>query len=354
MLDTIIADDFMWSAIQSHISGRIRQTNTSFITLNCPVCPLYGESPDTRKRCGIKRNPDGVGVNCFNCGFKARFSLGKNISKRMRVFLGALGASDREISQLNLKAMQYRRLIGSNEHTQSIIAVPFQQNYQEVPLPNGAKSFFELAENGCIDPDFIDVANYLFSRGDDISTATTYYWTPDTEKQMNRRVIIPFYYKNKIVGWTGRIVDKVKESRYSNSSPQNYLFNNQNINSDRQFVILCEGPFDALAVDGVATLGAKINSEQVKWLKSHNQTVIVVPDRDTAGDRLIDKAMENNWKVSFPKLKSGHGTGDWWDDDIKDLADAVKRYGRLYTVRSVLETATDSKPEISIKRTFLY
>ena len=354
MLDTIIADDFMWSAIQSHISGRIRQASTDFIGLNCPVCHLYGESRDTRKRCGVKRNPDGVGVNCFNCGFKARFSLGKNISKRMRSFLSELGASDREISQLNLKAMQYRRMIGGNENAQSVIPIAFQQNYQEVPLPNGAKSFIEWAESGCVDPDFIDVVDYLFSRGDDISKATTYYWTPDTEKQMNRRVIIPFYHRDKIVGWTGRIVDPVKEGRFSNSSPPNYLFNNHTINSDRQFVIVCEGPFDALAVDGVATLGAKINPEQIRWLKNNNQTVIVVPDRDAAGDRLIDKAMENNWKVSFPKLKTGHGTGDWWDDDIKDLADAVKRYGRLYTVRSVIETATDSKAEISIKRTFLY
>ena len=199
MLETMIADDFLWSAIQTHISAKIRRTSTHFITLNCPVCHLYGESPDTRKRCGIKRNSDGVGINCFNCGFKTRYVLGKIIPKKMGKFLEAIGVSEREIGQLNLKAMQYRRMIGANEDSQNAIGIQFVPNYPTVSLPDGARSFEELAEEGCSDEDFLSVADYLLSRGNDIAESTTYYWTPNTDNKMNRRVIIPFYFHNNII-----------------------------------------------------------------------------------------------------------------------------------------------------------
>ena len=136
--------------------------------------------------------------------------------------------------------------------------------------------------------------------------------------------------------------------------PPNYVFNNHLIDGQNRYIILCEGPFDALAINGISCLGAKMSLEQSRWIKSSNKEVIIVPDRDYAGQKLIDKAVENNWMVSFPKLKTGHGSSDWWDDDIKDLADAVKRYGRLYTTRSVIECATSSRTEITIKRALLY
>ena len=109
---------------------------------------------------------------------------------------------------------------------------------------------------------------------------------------------------------------------------------------DRKFIILVEGQFDALAIDGVSTQGAKLSDQQAYWINDQRKQVIVVPDRDKAGQLMIDLALKHNWMVSIPE----------WDDDVKDANDAVLTYGRLYTVRSIIDNATDNKLRINLAR----
>jgi hypothetical protein len=89
-------------------------------------------------------------------------------------------------------------------------------------------------------------------------------------------------------------------------------------------------------------LGAKISKQQIDWLNRSGKEIIVVPDRDLRSRTLVDAAMENGWAVSYPWGKSF----DKWDREIKDAADAVKKYGRLYTVRTIIENKTANKVKI--------
>ena len=66
--------------------------------------------------------------------------------------------------------------------------------------------------------------------------------------------------------------------------------------------------------------------------------MIVCPDRDKAGTNLIDVALENNWMVSFPE----------WEDNIKDTADAVKEYGQVYTLKSIIQSAENNTAKIEV------
>ena len=50
--------------------------------------------------------------------------------------------------------------------------------------------------------------------------------------------------------------------------------------------------------------------------------IIVVPDKDEAGLKLIDQAIELGWSVSLPE----------WADGVNDIGDAVNKYGRLKKV----------------------
>jgi len=52
----------------------------------------------------------------------------------------------------------------------------------------------------------------------------------------------------------------------------------------------------------------------------------------------VNTAVKRGWAVSFPE----------WEDDIKDASDAVERYGRLFTVRSILESVETSGTKIKI------
>lgn len=353
MLNKVVHDDFVWSAITNSVSGKRRAGGQ--IQINCPLCVKRGHSrPDRRQRLGIKRDPDGVEFNCFNCGAKGVYHLGDNLSKSMKDLLEGIGVSSMDVKRLNLKALQIRRMLTLN--TDAALALPTiaKPNFPARAMPDGAFTIQEWAEQGCEDEDFLAVANYMFTRGEVIADPSRFYWTPNPDHSFNRRLILPFMWNGKIVGWTGRLIDKAKPgerlNKYYSEQPTHFMYNMEALDSDRKYIILSEGPFDAIATDGVATLGAKLSDEQAHWLSMSGKTIIVLADRDSSGQRMIDHALKHNWMVAFPKLGEGHGDRNWWDNDIKDAADASARYGKLYTIRSIIETATINRIEINVKR----
>jgi len=101
-----------------------------------------------------------------------------------------------------------------------------------------------------------------------------------------------------------------------------------------------EGIFDALSIDGCAVMHSTISNEQAEVLAQLNKRVIVVPDRDKAGLEICDRALELGYSVSIPN----------WHPDVKDVNDAVIRYGKLPTLLSILQNATMSKIKIEMKR----
>src|SRR6478752_2738293 len=170
--------------------------------------------------------------------------------------MSGVGIGDIEIKRINHKAMVYRKLIASNPEASAMVPTLFRPEFSSMPLPPMSATLSEWAERGTTDPDFLSVCEYLFGRGDAISGDRDYYWTPHGENQMNKRLLIPFTYHGMIVGWSGRLVGESNAGngapKYWTKVPTNYIFNNQFLEGDRKFVILTEGPFDAIAVDGVA------------------------------------------------------------------------------------------------------
>jgi 5S rRNA maturation endonuclease (ribonuclease M5) len=334
--------DFIIDAIRSNLPGVVKRVQGG-ININCPMCVARGEPrPDTKYRCGIRFFPGGsLAINCFNCRLATRWSPGLPLNRNVRDFLIHLGINELDVKKLNFTAWKMMQ----NAETKFVAENPvFIPAFNEVELPKNAKTISEWAQAGETSLDFLEVAQYAISRGDDVWCASEFYWTPDTEHIMNRRVILPFYWKDKLVGYSGRLIDeelvKKGKPKYYSEVPAHYLFNNSMIDKPRKFIILVEGVFDALAIEGVATQGAKLSEQQAFWLKQSGRQIIVLPDRDKAGQKLIDLALEHDWMVSLPE----------WDAGIKDANDAVKTYGRLYTVRSIIDAATDNKLKINLAR----
>ena len=90
----------------------------------------------------------------------------------------------------------------------------------------------------------------------------------------------------------------------------------------------------------VSILGSEINDTQRELIDGLARQVIVVPDRDAPGEKLINQAMELGWSVAFPE----------WGEGVDDVADAVLKYGRLFTIQSILKTTEKSKLKIDLKR----
>jgi hypothetical protein len=337
--------NFVWDAFDHSYLGRRKRRSSGFIDINCPMCVLQGEGADTRYRCGLKSDLGALGVNCFNCGFKARWSRGWMLSKKMKDFLAASGVPDVELALISSKAALLKRSFTAFGAT-PIVEPP--SYYPEAALPDDAKSIDEWANEGCTDPDFIAVAEYLFSRGEAVAAWESYCWSPSPKDGMNRRLILPFTFGGKNVGYTARAIDSAIEPRYIGRKPPDFLFNNEVlVKRTRKYVVVVEGAFDALAIDGVALLGSTLTSKQAAWLRQSGQTVIVVPDRDEAGSKLIDAALKYGWRVAFPSVK---GEKRWWEADVKDAAEAARRYGKLWTVLSLIESSTADPTVIAVKR----
>ena len=98
--------------------------------------------------------------------------------------------------------------------------------------------------------------------------------------------------------------------------------------------------FDALSINGLAVLHAEINDAQVRLIRSLGRDVIVVPDQDTAGMKLVDRAVELGWAVSMPN----------WPGDVKDVNDAVIRWGRLGTLLTIMRARETSPIKIELRK----
>jgi DNA primase len=190
--------------------------------------------------------------------------------------------------------------------------------------------------------DFGLAVEYTHSRK--IDNKYTFYWTPETQYNLNKRVIIPFTWRNEIIGYTSRIFDDTVKPKYHSSYEPNYVFNTDRQRKDSKFVIVAEGPFDAMAVDGIAVLSNECSEIQADIIDSLGREVIVVPDSDRAGAKLIDQAIEFGWSVSFPV----------WLETHKDIASAVEAYGKLFVVKSILEAKQTNRLKIELRKKKLY
>ena len=316
------------SSITTTLPAKRKQTPSGWISFDAPCCVHNGEGADKRKRGGIMFNGDGtVSYHCFNCGYTASFIPGRNLSYKMRKLLGWFGMPNSEITKIALEALRIKEetvVDGNALHIQMPV-------FEKKELPVGAKPIMEwhdwkALEPSGLDPEFIRAVEYIVNdRGLDLEDYD-FMWT--CEGSYKTRLIVPFYYQGDIVGYTARKLGDGSPKYITDSQP-GYVFNLDGQGWDRKFVIVCEGPFDAISVGGVAVLRNEVNDQQSMLINSLQREVIVVPDKDQSGQQLANDAVKYGWSVSFPI---------WPDSNIKDVADAVKRYGKIYTMQKIVHS----------------
>jgi hypothetical protein len=236
------------------------------------------------------------------------------------------GIDDIEIQRWSLESLQHKDLLDFSKPKPKV-----KIKFKDHTLPEGEL----LDQNNESHKVFID---YVQRRGISINEYP-FLITPHEKGRMANRVIIPYTYKNKIVGHTSRFLDD-RIPKYLNEQQPGYVFNIDAQHPDWSVCIVTEGIFDALAIDGVAVMHDEISNEQAQLLSTLNRTIIVVPDRDKTGLKMCDRALELGYKVSLPD----------WDADVKDTNDAVVKYGKLSTLLSILRSATNSKIKVELQR----
>lgn len=325
----------------SHIRGKSRQSTGGWVTFNCPACVKRGEPrPDTKMRGGLKFEGDTIVYHCFNCGFVAKFESGSVLSKSCVNLMRYMGVNDSDIKRMQLHSIREKEVsngpLSFMSGKPNVVIIP---KFDEIKLPSQSKPVWEWLEEASPPKKAIEAAQYLIDRG--IYDHIEAYWSPHKENMANKfenRIIMPFWQDGKVVGYSARSMLPEPRSKYIMSTPHNYLYNIDKINGDARYLILVEGVLDAAAIDGVAVLTNTVTTEQADYLRKFQGEIILFPDRNAAGARLVNDATENGWSVSFPD----------WPPEIEDAADAVKKYGKLYTLESIINSKTSNIAKIKV------
>jgi len=319
------------STLLTLLPPKRKATPSGWTSFDAVCCHNNGNSRDTRKRGGVMTNADGgFQYHCFNCNFKAGWTPGKLMSKNTKTLFKWMGLSDTDLGKLNLVALKIK-------DDQPVLKKVLNFDLTEKELPEGTLSVIEWINTAYL-PDIAEdigkIVEYILGRGMQLDW---YNWMWSPAPGFVDRVIIPFYHEGKIVGYTGRKITEGKPKYLTDAQP-GYVFNLDRQIYERKYVIVTEGQFDAIAIDGCAISHNSPNEAQCMRLNTLGREVIVVPDRDKPGAVMLKSAIENNWTVSLPP----------WGDDVKDVADAVKKYGRLYVLATILHYRVSGEIKINL------
>lgn len=290
--------------------------------MDCPMCT------DKRKRGGLITTGAKISYNCFNCGFTTGWEPNPTLGKKYKDLADKLGATAEEIHKVQIEILKYAEILETEQETDYVYNL---QKFDTVRLPESVISLDDL------DIDH-PVKKYAIDRGIDGLYPLMFF----NEPLYKQRLVVPFTYNNELVGWTGRHINPPDKTtpKYLHNMPSGYVFNiDRFADSKREIVIVTEGVFDAIMIDGIAIQGNSVGPEQAHLIEKLGKRIIICPDRDEAGTELMLQAAELGWEVSFPP----------WHADCKDAADAVIKYGRLATVDSIIRNAVDNELKIKVR-----
>jgi hypothetical protein len=315
--------------ILGYLPAKRKATPSGWLSFNAVCCAHNGNTPDRRSRGGLKITEQGWSWHCFNCNYTASFILGRSVSFKARRLLSWLGVPDAEIDVLNLESLRHRSIHGILDDRQRMFNVLSGIEFEERELPPMSELLVDSHER----------REYLRSRKvpDDYPVMVQLH----EERSWKNRpsVIIPFTYNDRIVGHTQRFLDD-RRPKYVTDSQPGYVFGTDLQHSDWTHAIVVEGIFDALCIGGLAVMHNTISDHQARLIRSLGKEITVVPDQDSAGMELVDRAVELGWAVSMPP----------WPADIKDVNDSVVRYGRLATLLTIFENRETSKIKIELRK----
>lgn len=324
---TLVVDKF-----RTLLPPRMKSSPSGWTSFNAPCCGHRGHSPDTRKRGGIRFDGDGIVYNCFNCKFSTGWQPGSPFGEKMKSLARWLGANEDDIKELVFESLKTE----SAEYKPELYQPKIE--FTDKSLPEGAlplKEWIDIKDDE-IEEKILQAVQYLLDRGFN-PLDENFYWSPASG--YDNRIIIPFKYQKRIVGNTARKFTDGKPKYLSDQHPH-FVFNVDAQHEDQKYIFVCEGPFDALSIGGVALLTNEIADQQSRIINSLGGQIIVVPDQDRAGLMLFDRAAELGWSVAMPN----------WDNNVKDVAEAVQKYGKLFVIVDIIKTAQSGIIKINMAK----
>ena len=131
-------------------------------------------------------------------------------------------------------------------------------------------------------------------------------------------------HRGMYVGFVGRSIEGKTFKNSTNLPKKHVLFNLHNVRFNNIAVV--ESSFDAIrlhqvGIAAVATLGASISKNQIDLLNKYASSVILCPDKDEAGEKMVSKIKDNMLKKDITIVNVGNAKdiGDLSDNDIQEV-----------------------------------
>lgn len=285
---------------------------------------------------------DSVGFHCFNCAAHPSYNENDGIiSDEFKKILNDFSIPEDAWQPLLFKALQNKDN-GKTKTKRSLTQIT-QFEPAELILPT---SFYQLSEAPDNDKWAIIANDYLEYERHILPSSYPFYLSEKTNDKhlakWYKRLIIPMYKEGKLIFYQGRRLLETMPKKYESPSTESNkvlgCFDNALLKTEVPLIVV-EGWFDAFAVDGVAVIGNTISKEQIYWINKSPRKKIYVPDKTGKGYIAAKQALDLGWEISVPDFT-----------DCKDTSDAVKRFGKLYTLKSIIDSSCSGfSAELQIK-----
>lgn len=275
--------------------------------INCS-CPICGDSKHNKTKarfyfiCDEKENT--YYCVCHNCNYSSgfKFFLKENYPEEYRRFLIEVLPNKNQVKPDN-EILSIINKPKSNTPLKNMMVTNLNNKIiNDYCIPaidsNIAKDFYY---NRQLPKEKIDLFFHTDRFGEFRHELNNKY---SIECKINSMFVIPFYYREKLIGIQGRNYDKESKLRYlisiRDGVTEPLIFNRDNINTGKDIFVL-EGVFDSLFFDNaIACNGTSFNNE---FTAKHKDRVIIIPDNEKRNPetlRNLNRFIENNWRVWLP------------------------------------------------------
>ncbi len=295
----------------------------------CKLCDDY------KVRASFKFE-DTIKYNCFNCGDTENmyYKTGSRyMTSEFRTLLNRFGIDDididKELAQNFFKGEATGLVVSKSKDEAKAV---------EIDMPPGSYQVTEADESN---PWTVITEMYLESRG---LSLHDHKWFLSTDPQYEGRMIIPYYKNGKVIYWQARAFDDNAKKRYIGASvpTEPILFNYDEL--DRYIdspLFVMEGAIDAISIGGVGMVGSKLYKARIEAFKRTKRRLIFVidkKDKQNNGYNLGIDAVKNGWEITAV------------DGVATDVNDSVNKYGKLFTVKSLIEnTKSDFEAQVFLE-----
>jgi len=313
--------------IRSHINFTYGTSSKGWNTVYCEVC---GDGKRTKgPRGGWLFSGDAAFYNCFNCGVEGNFDPTREqpYSENMRNILTSFNIDKKEISSLIYSHKSKDPNYTIPKKTKRIIKIlDIPDHFYKLSDAPKDDSIAKLARQLLIEEKRLDPDDYTYylstgkCDGCDIKQKTE-------AKALTNRLIIPIFHNKNMIYYQARLLTG-KGAKYLNpDAPKSSILYGMNrlYSNDSDIIFITDGIFDAMHVNGIAILENKMSDQQISYLNKSHKRKVVIPDKNGDSNILADQALELGWEVSVPN----------WGGNCKDVCEAVKKYGKLYTIYSI-------------------